>query len=217
MMIAVAPAYSQEGRSNDERERDESELSREDIHELIDRYRFKKLSKNLELDEEETVAIMKEHDELRDAIQAMRGERRDIRDQLRAQIEEDASDEIIEETLGKLITIDRNIVNTRQEAYETLSENCTVAQQAKFYIFMHEFDRDIRRLIMKVRRERERNSEDEEEARRNNRDDEKPAARQEGGDPDARACLEHSGESHFDCTSCLFAVEPGQFIDGRLR
>ncbi len=136
----------------------------EDPREMVETVLMARLAKALELSEEETVMVVQRFQDYRSELHAMVREHQDLVRSLRENLREEDPDEgEIEERLEAVIEQEKAIANHRHETFKAVGEDLTSLQQARLYVFMQDFDADMRRLIHRAReswRERERDSGD---------------------------------------------------------
>lgn len=125
--------------------------SERDAREMVEVVMMVRLSKELGLSEEETVLLVRRMSEFRDDVQKAQRRRRELMDAIRKAIAEGAEDEAILAHLDELKSIDRRLNNIKLEAHDKLAEGLTVQQQARLYLFLQDFDENMRRMVQRVR------------------------------------------------------------------
>jgi len=129
------------------------DLDEQDVRELVEVLRMARLSKAVGLDKEETVVLVRVYDRFKSRAGELNRERRRIMDDLKRAVRSSADDALIEQHLNELIEIDKRLFELRLKAFETISEDLTTEQRAKLYVFMREFDEELRRMVVRARRD----------------------------------------------------------------
>jgi len=122
-----------------------------EIAELIQSVMAAKLSKELGLNEEQTVLMVRRFSEFREQLNDMKRQRQEKMKALRSALREHQPDETIEAALQDLIDHDLKTLEFRKGAYQKAAGNLSVSQRAKLYVFISDFEGDMRRLIQKAR------------------------------------------------------------------
>ncbi len=136
-----------------------------EVREMVEAMRLARLSRALELDDEETVLLIRWYKEHQEQRRALMQERMNILRTLRDQVQGNATDASIARTLEKLMAIDEDIEQVRESAYEKARQRLSVKQQAKLYVFMNDFDREMRAMLQRARENMERRRGGPEDAR----------------------------------------------------
>lgn len=123
-----------------------------ETHELIETLLMVRLAEKLDLEEEETVVMVRKFKEQRKARGEHREEKHELLDQLREAIDQNASDEVLQKRIDALIAHEREEEQMNREFVASVSEGLSTKQRAKLLVFLYEFDREMRRLIMEARR-----------------------------------------------------------------
>lgn len=110
-----------------------------------------RLARELALSDEQTVIMLKRFKEYRAQLEAFRKERQELTKALRASIAATEPDNEIEARLKALAELDNKVVEYKRSLYGSASEGLTVAQRAKLYVFLSDFENDMRKLIQKAR------------------------------------------------------------------
>lgn len=130
---------------------------REKIRKRIELIRMWRLTEELDLTEEtgaKLFPILRTYDEKRIALQK---ERRNIMDQLRKALEDEATpDEAIEATMERLDNNASAVSDSLRQQREELKGVLSPRQQAKFILFQRDFHREIRKIIAEARERRRR-------------------------------------------------------------
>ncbi len=122
-----------------------------EIREMVTTVMMVRMSRELDLSDEQTVLMVRNFSELRDKLTDLGEKRGELIDTLRDKVDNHASDSEIEPLLDQLMSIDDRREAARREAFEKAGADLTVSQRAKLYIFTQDFEWHMRRLIMKAR------------------------------------------------------------------
>jgi hypothetical protein len=126
-----------------------------EVNELIQSVMAAKLSKELGLNEEQTVLMVRRFSEFREQLGALKRERQEKLKALRIALREHQPDETVERALDDLIAHDLKTLEFRKDVYQKAAGNLSVSQRAKLYVFISDFEGDMRRLIQKAREPRQ--------------------------------------------------------------
>ena len=126
-----------------------------ELSELIQSVMAAKLSRELGLNEEQTVLMVRRFSEFREQLNGMKRQRQDKLKALRAALRDRLPDEHIETALQDLIAHDLKTLEMRKDAYEQAAGNLSTSQRAKLYVFLSDFEGDMRRLIQKAREQKQ--------------------------------------------------------------
>jgi hypothetical protein len=126
-----------------------------DPRELLEQVMTARLSKELALDEQQTVVLVRRFTEFREEMHALRMERGRILRDLRQATRTAQDEEAITENLAALMELDERAARARRELFESASGGYTPWQRARLYIFMTEFEGDMRRMVQRARERHE--------------------------------------------------------------
>lgn len=125
-----------------------------DVHELVELVMMVRLSQELDLSEERTVAMVRRFQELKGRQKELGERRQKAAKELKEAVKIQESDEVVQGKLDALMALDSELVTMRQKAFEEVSAELTTMQRAKLYVFLQEFEGQMRRLIEKARQRR---------------------------------------------------------------
>lgn len=129
----------------------------EKVRKRIETLRMWKLTKDLDLDEKTSAQLfplLNKYDKKRAGIEIdMREGMKELRESLKEKREGQ-----LKSILERLEQNHKNMQRINDEEREDLKRILTIEQQAKFIIFQHEFDREIKRIIAEVRERRHERS-----------------------------------------------------------
>jgi hypothetical protein len=126
-------------------------LDEKELNELIKTIMTTRLSKELALNDEQTVLMVRRLTELRDQMDEVKKKRAEAIKDLRGALKSGKTDDEIQPKLEALMALDKRGFDLRQKTYERLSENLSLAQRAKVYVFLSEFPNEMRRLAQQAR------------------------------------------------------------------
>jgi len=111
-----------------------------------------RLSKELELNEEETVLLVRRFIDTRNEGRKLRRDRQRISQELRALVRagEEKNAEI-EDKLKSLIEVDAQLAGARTATFARLAEGLSPIKRAKLYGFMQEFEEELRKAATEMR------------------------------------------------------------------
>jgi hypothetical protein len=109
-----------------------------------------RVSKELALDEPQTVLLVRAFTEFRDQMAELRRHRNQILNDLKNLIREGKDNAAIQSKLDTLIAHDERVAAARRELYERAGADLTPWQRAKLYVFMSDFEAEVRRLVKKA-------------------------------------------------------------------
>ncbi|NIA16152.1 MAG: hypothetical protein GWP08_18985 [Nitrospiraceae bacterium] len=130
------------------------EAEKHEVEELMEAVMTARLAKTLGLNDEQTVLMVRRFSEYKERLSHMRREREEMLRDVRNALREGQEGAAIEPLLGALVEKDIEIAKYRLGAFQTARNGLTVKQQAQLYVFLSEFDADMRHLIQKVRSKR---------------------------------------------------------------
>lgn len=118
-----------------------------DVYELVETVRIVRLSRELGLNDEQTVLLMRKYQDAKGEFNALNQKQNKVRDQLKQLVKDEKSDEEISAKLNELMAVDKEIAEKKSSTYEDVAANLSVTQKAKLYVFMQEFEDNMRRLV----------------------------------------------------------------------
>lgn len=120
--------------------------------ELLQQVMVARLSQELELNDEQTVLLVRRFLEFKDGSRKLRRERNDLARELRELVKQgEAKSAEIDEKLNALVAADQKVADSKRELYTALSKDLTPVKKAKLYAFMQQFETDLRRMADEVR------------------------------------------------------------------
>lgn len=110
-----------------------------------------RLARELALNDEQTVVMAKRFTDYRAKLESLKKERQEQVKALRASISAAEPDAQIEAKLKALSKQDTKITEYKKNLYDSASEGLSIAQRARLYVFLSDFENDMRKLIQKAR------------------------------------------------------------------
>ncbi|MDX9971702.1 MAG: hypothetical protein RBU21_01800 [FCB group bacterium] len=126
-------------------------LEEKDLRQLVETVKMVRLSQQLGLNDEQTVIMMRMYDRYREHNAQLKREQQQLLRQLKEVTKAGKPDAEIEAALQKLLEQDRKIADSRNKALEYAGKDLNATQRAKLYVFLSEFEEDMRRLIQRAR------------------------------------------------------------------
>ncbi len=124
---------------------------RENMQQLVHDIMAARLARELELDDKETVTLIRRLEEFRSQQGMLQRKRQEMLKSLKAILKTHAPEADIEKTLREIQSLDAKLQELKRTAFEKVGEGMTTTRRAKLYVFYNEFDSEMRRLIQKAR------------------------------------------------------------------
>ncbi|MBM3288763.1 MAG: hypothetical protein FJY92_01290 [Candidatus Hydrogenedentes bacterium] len=124
----------------------------EDLRDLVSTIFMVRVSRNLELSDEQTVVMVRHMQEMRDEMSGLYNQREDVVRSLRGLVEKDGvSDADIDAKLNELMTIDQKRIEAKKSAFDKISEGLTAKQKAKLYVTLQDFENQMRKMMARAK------------------------------------------------------------------
>lgn len=146
----MPPPPAREGASPSERPLPQEWIDR-DAREVMEAVMMTRFSRELELNDEQTVLMMRRIEEFKDEISQARQHRGELVKALEAAVKSGASEADIAAKMNELVVHDRTLAEARFNMVDRAGEGLSMAQRAKLYLLMGDFEADMRKLIQKAR------------------------------------------------------------------
>lgn len=128
-----------------------SDWNESDVRELVHAVMMARISRELNLSDEQTVLMMRRFDEHRESLEKIAANRnRALRD-LKAAIADNAPDADMQNKLEAVVELDKRQAALRQEAFKNIATDMTPKQQAQMYVFIMDFESHMKRLILRAK------------------------------------------------------------------
>ncbi|HRI87140.1 MAG TPA: hypothetical protein PLJ47_07620 [Candidatus Hydrogenedentes bacterium] len=131
---------------------DSNSMSDDEIHELVSTIIMVRISRNLELNDEQTVLLVRNLQDMREKISGLYRERERTYKEMRALSENtEATDEELSAKLEQMMELDQKRSDIKREVFEQTAEGMSVKQKAKLYVTLQEFEWQMRRLVQRAK------------------------------------------------------------------
>ena len=155
LILAVAPTFAdepapKEGNGESAAREERSTESRKLLEEVL----MARLTRELALDEEQTVLMVRHLAEFRDNMAALRRERLVLSRNLRQAVREGKDEEAIAKVLEEVVAHEAKAAEARREIIDFDGFELTTWQKAKLYLFIVDFESDMRRLLKQAQERR---------------------------------------------------------------
>ncbi len=121
---------------------------------LLEEVLMARLTRELALDEEQTVLMVRHLAEFRDNMAALRRERMVLSRNLRQAVREGKDEEAIAKVLEEVVAHEAKAAEARREIVDFDGFELTTWQKAKLYLFIVDFESDMRRLLKQAQERR---------------------------------------------------------------
>jgi len=138
------------------RELDVGDVEETDVRELVNMVMTIRLAKRLGLTDEQTLLCARRVGSHKDELLTLKGNRARTTHHLRGILNGDAPEEAVTKQLEKLLNLEHEIAALTGKLVKEAEKDFDVSQTAKLYLFLGDFDNDMRRLIRRAQRLRER-------------------------------------------------------------
>lgn len=127
------------------------DLNEKDIKELVQTVMLVRLTKELDLDTDRTVVLVRQFEEAKEKSAELAQERRQTMEELHEAVKSEAPDEEIKKKLDALIAADKKMQQIKLDAFKEASKDLSPTQSAKLYVFIHQFEDQMRKLVTRAR------------------------------------------------------------------
>jgi hypothetical protein len=125
-----------------------------EARELLEQVMLARLSRELDLDSEQTVLMVRKYAAFREQVAALREKRTALAGDLREAVKAEAGDARVARLLDNLRAADEEIARARLTIYDEISADLTTQHKAKLYLFIAEFENQLRKWVMRMHRGR---------------------------------------------------------------
>ena len=119
----------------------------QETREVIETVMMVRMSKELNLDDEQTVLLIRRIEGFKEKQQELKKKHQELAEELREAVKSDASDSAIRAKLDALINHDRTMTAAKFDLFDEVTQGLDDTQRAKMYVFMQDFEDHMRRLI----------------------------------------------------------------------
>ena len=117
------------------------------IIELVDLMMVVRISRLLELNDDESVTLFGRMHKYLDALHRLKWDRGAIQHYLRIDIETDADEEVIREKLDRAVNLEIQIAGVLKKLVQESGKQLTAKQEAQLFLFSFDFESEIRKFI----------------------------------------------------------------------
>ena len=150
--FAGPPWPEQEQRPPKDKIKEQDELKKEEVKEILETMRVWKMTKSLELTEEQSLKIFPKLRDSEKIGEELGKKRMETLLELEKLLKDEKPDQAkISEILNALDKIKSEVRAQEDKLREELKAILSPIQEAKFYIFMKNFEEDVKRMIAEVR------------------------------------------------------------------
>jgi len=139
--------------SGDEPGRPGPPRDREQAREYLEGVMVARLSKALGLSDEESILLLRNFNEHRDETNRLYRQRRELVEELRNLLKSEDG-EASADALNRIMEMDQKIFAHHQQLVLNPGFDLDRAQRARLYLFMHDFEEGMRRLVRQVHMQR---------------------------------------------------------------
>lgn len=139
-------------------EKREKPAAKANMRELFEQVMIARLSKDLEFSDEETILLVRRFIEFRDEVQMQRREHERAVRALERAVNQNKT-EGIDKLLAEVMAFDEQLASAKRRMYEHVAEGLTPEKKAKLYLWLRDFETDMRRLLQQARKDSERTKE----------------------------------------------------------
>ena len=156
LILSVAPVVADDPAPKDGKE--EEVVTRDErateSRKLLEEVLMARLTRELALDEEQTILMVRHLAEFRDNMAALRRERMVLSRNLRQAVREGKDEEAIAKVLEEVVAHEAKAAEARREIIDFDGFELTTWQKAKLYLFIVDFESDMRRLLKQAQERR---------------------------------------------------------------
>ncbi len=121
---------------------------------LLEKVMMARVSEELSLNDGQTVVLVRRFGEIRSQVAELRRERKLKQRELKEAVKESQDGVDIEAKLNAVLAADIAESQARQDLLAYVGEGLTAWQRAKLYLFIVDFEADIRRMLMRAQERR---------------------------------------------------------------
>ena len=122
----------------------------EDTRILLEQVMVARLSKALNLDDAQTVLMVRRFSEHRAEFMKLIKTRATLTRELKSSLEKEASSEVLAKQLAQLRETEQKMATSRITMFDEVGAELDTVQRAKLYVFLDEFEQEIRNLLRRA-------------------------------------------------------------------
>jgi hypothetical protein len=127
-------------------------MDEQEVYKLIQSYMLVRLKDSLDLTDIQTVNLMKRIGDYKERLPRLKFYKGLLIAKLRILLKNSAPDKSVQNTLTELLDNEEKTVETLHNMITQAADDLTVAQRAKLYLFVGDFEEDIRRMAHHAQR-----------------------------------------------------------------
>ncbi|HOK08556.1 MAG TPA: hypothetical protein PLT82_01450 [Candidatus Hydrogenedens sp.] len=116
--------------------------------EMLEQIVLAKIAKQLRLNNEQTVILVRKYEEQRDILAEMTKKRNDLANEIRKSIREKSGN--LEEKFNTLVKLDKEIQEQKYKLVENLSLDLPLESKIQLYLLFSDFENEIKRFLKKA-------------------------------------------------------------------
>lgn len=122
-----------------------------EVRQLIEEVMIARITKDLALNDEQTILIVRRFAEYRDKAREARQQRKKLVDEMKEALRTTENPAPVEEKLKAILALDTQIAQNRTQAFETMATSLTPQQRGKLYLFLADFENELRRMVQSAK------------------------------------------------------------------
>ncbi len=123
-----------------------------DVRDLVEAVMMARLSRELGLNDEQTVLMMRHFSEFKEKTGELKKQHVKLVKALKESVQSGAPEAEIEAKLQALVEHDKAMAQAKLDIVEQTGAGLSVSQRAELYVFLGEFENEMRKLIQTARR-----------------------------------------------------------------
>lgn len=147
------PAYAQAPQAAPQENADTKApiAKKAEVRQLIEEVMIARITKDLEMNDEQTVLIVRRFSEYRDKAREARQQRKKLVDEMKEALKSADNPGQVEEKLKAILALDTEIAQNRTAAFENMATSLTPLQRGKLYLFLADFENELRRMVQSAK------------------------------------------------------------------
>ena len=124
----------------------------DEIRDMVSTILMVRVSRSLELTDEQTVILVKHMQEMRDEISKLYAQRDESMKSLRELLDkESVTDDELNSKLDEVVAVDEKRAAAKRETFEKVAADLTPRQKAKLYVTLQDFEGQMRRMMQRAK------------------------------------------------------------------
>ena len=152
MIAGGALAQAEEGAATANPSKTTQQRNPSKTREILEQIMVARLSRELALDESQTILLVRAFADYREQLHTLRRERQALVKSLDEKVRTNAEATDIKETLNALLGMDLVLAEKKAALFDDMSAQLTPWQQAQYYLFLGRFEGELRTLLQKARK-----------------------------------------------------------------